>query len=67
MVVLVTSIAALAMVLDDHSHHIAEMEGMAKTIRELKDNITRFCHTSHWRDKKHGHGQEREAFAHQIG
>ena len=36
-----TSIAALAMALDDH-RHIAEMEGMVKTIREdLKDNITR--------------------------
>ena len=50
MVVLVTSIAALAMALDDHHHiaemknhsHIAEMEGMAKTIKELKDNMTRF-------------------------
>ena len=37
-----TSTAVLAMVLDDHSHHIAEMEGMAKTIKELKDNMTRF-------------------------
>ena len=41
-----TSIAALAMVLDDH-RHIAEMEGMIKTIREeLKDNITRFRHSN---------------------
>ena len=39
---MVTSIAALAMALDDH-RHIAEMEGMVKTIREeLKDNMTRF-------------------------
>ena len=40
---MVASTAALAVVLDDHSSHIAEMEGMVKTIREeLKDNITRF-------------------------
>ena len=48
---MVTSTAALAMALDDRSHiaemknhsHIAEMEFMVKTIRELKDNMTRFC------------------------
>ena len=47
-----TSTATLAMALHDHHDHIAEMknhshnaemEGMVKTIRELKDNITRFC------------------------
>ena len=46
-----TSTAALAMALHDQRHiaemknhsHIAEMEGMVKTIRELKDNMTRFC------------------------
>ena len=49
MVILVTSTAALAMALHDQRHiaemknhsHNAEMEGMVKTIRELKDN--RFC------------------------
>ena len=50
MVILVTSTATLAMALHDHHDHIAEMknhshnaemEGMVKTIRELKDN--RFC------------------------
>ena len=55
MVILVTSIAALAMALDDHHHiaemknhsHIAEMEGMIKTIREeLNDNIARFRHSN---------------------
>ena len=49
---MVASTAALAIVLDHQSSHIAEMknqshiaemEGMAKTIRELKDNMTRFC------------------------
>ena len=35
-----TSTAVLALSL--HSHN-AEMEGMVKTIRELKDNMTRFC------------------------
>ena len=47
-----TSTATLAMALHDHHDHIAEMknhshnaemEGMVKTIRELKDNMTRFC------------------------
>ena len=48
---MVTSTAVFAMALHDQRHiaemknhsHIAEMEGMVKTIRELKDNITRFC------------------------
>ena len=48
---MVTSTAVFAMALGDHRHiaemknhsHIAEMEGMVKTIRELKDNMTRFC------------------------
>ena len=46
-----TSTATLAMALHDQRHiaemknhsHNAEMEGMVKTIRELKDNMTRFC------------------------